>query len=81
MADLVALGVEQSKYPSILYPRTQEIAAAAAFMGFDGIISPSARFDCENIVLFLDSFNLKNIETVSETAIDWGDWRAKNRQQ
>ena len=81
MADLVALGVEQAKYASLLYLRTQEIAAAAAFMGFDGIISPSARFDCENIVLFLDSFNLKNIETVSETAIDWGDWRAKNRQQ
>ncbi len=79
MADLVALGVEPSKYPALLYPRTQEIAAAAAFMGFDGITSPSARFDCENIVLFLDSFNLENIEIVSETSIDWADWRAKNR--
>ena len=44
MADLATLGVEEAKYSSLLYPRIQEIAAAANFMGFDGIISPSARF-------------------------------------
>ena len=79
MADLIELGVEEEKYPSMLYPRTQEIADAAAFMGFDGIISPSARYDCENLVLFLDKFNLENIDTVSETPVNWADWRAKNR--
>jgi RES domain-containing protein len=79
MADLVALGVEEAKYASLLYSRTQEIADAAAFIGFDGIISPSARFDCENLVLFLDGFNLENVEIVSETSIDWADWRAENR--
>ncbi len=79
MADLIALGVEAEKYSSILYSRTQEIADAATFMGFDGIVSPSARFACENLVLFLDNFNLENIELVSETPIDWADWRAKNR--
>jgi len=79
MVDLVALGVEQTKYSSLLYSRTQEIADAASFMGFDGIISPSARFDCENVVLFLDSFNLNHVETVAETSIDWDDWRNKNR--
>jgi len=51
----------------------------AAFMGFDGIISPSARFDCENLVLFLDGFNVENIETVSQISVDWADWRARNR--
>jgi RES domain-containing protein len=79
MADLIALGVEEAKYSSMLYSRTQEIADAAAFMGFDGIISPSARFNCENLILFLDSFNLENIELVSESGINWADWRAKNR--
>lgn len=79
MADLVALGVEEEKYSAILYARTQEIAAAAAFMGFDGIVSPNARFDCENLVLFLDHFNLENIEIVAETPVDWADWRAKSR--
>lgn len=79
MADLVALGVEEIKYKQMLYSRTQDIAAAAAFMGFNGIVSPSARFNCENLVLFLDSFNLENIETISEVSINWTDWRAKNR--
>jgi len=79
MADLVALGVDQAQYPQMLYSRTQEIAAAAAFMGFDGIISPSARYDCDNLVLFLDKFNLENIQTITETPIDWADWRAKKR--
>lgn len=79
MADLIALGVEEAKYSSMLYIRTREIAAAAAFMGFDGIMSPSARFNCDNLVLFLDSFNLENINIISKNPIDWTDWRAKNR--
>ncbi len=79
MADLVALGVDAAQYPQMLYSRTQEIAAAAAFMGFDGIISPSARYDCDSIVLFLDSFNLENIQTVAETPINWAEWRTKKR--
>jgi len=79
MADLVALGVDEAQYSNMLYARTQEIAAAAAFMGFDGIISPSARYDCENLVLFLDGFNLENIELIAETPIDWAEWRASQR--
>lgn len=79
MSDLTALGVDEAKYQQILYKRTQEIADAAAFMGFDGIIAPSARYECDNIVLFLDLFNLENIETVSDNPIKWNEWRAKNR--
>ncbi len=79
MADLVALGVEEAKYAQLLYARTQEIGAAAAFMGFDGILSPSARYDCQNLVLFLDGFNLESLNVVAESPIDWVDWRAKNR--
>lgn len=81
MADLIALGIEEVKYSQLLYGRTQEIASAAAFMGFDGIIVPSARYDCQNVVMFLDSFNLENIETISKTSIDWRTWREKLRSQ
>ncbi len=78
LEELIALGVSKAKYTDMLYSRTQEIASAAAFMGFDGIISPSARYKCQNLILFLDSFNLENMEVVSEKDIDWPDWRAKN---
>jgi RES domain-containing protein len=77
MDDLVALGVDPVKYSSMLYFRTQEIADAAAFMGFDGIVSPSARYDCQNLVLFIDRLNLEKIEPISETPIDWASWRKK----
>lgn len=80
IADLVALGVDEAQYSTMLYSRTQEIAAAAAFMGFDGIISPSARYDCDNLVLFLGNFNLENIETIAETPINWAEWRQRQRK-
>lgn len=80
ITQLVALGVDETRYHQMLYERTQEIADAAAFIGFDGIIAPSARWPCEIIVLFLDSFRLENIEIVRETPIDWKAWRTKNRR-
>lgn len=80
VAQLVALGVDETRYNEMLYGRTQEIADAAAFLGFDGIIAPSARWRCDNIVLFLDSFSLENIEIVREMPIDWKAWRTKNRR-
>ena len=80
ITQLVALGVDETRYHQMLYERTQEIADAAAFIGFDGIIAPSARWPCKIIVLFLDSFRLENIEIVRETPIDWKAWRTKNRR-
>ncbi|MBM3574071.1 MAG: hypothetical protein FJX52_17180 [Alphaproteobacteria bacterium] len=32
--------------------RPHEIAEAACFLGFDGLIASSARWDCLNLVLF-----------------------------
>lgn len=78
MDQLKTFGVDQSRYSEMLYDRTQEIAAAASFMGFDGIIAPSARWECQNIILFLDTFDLDDIEEVSSSRIDWKDWRTRN---
>ena len=78
MDALVRLGVDPARYGEMLYDRSQEIADAAAFMGFDGIIAPSARWQCQNIVLFLDAINLDDIEEVGSDRIDWRAWRAKN---
>jgi RES domain-containing protein len=80
LGQLVALGADEARYNEILYSRTQEIADAAAFIGFDGIIAPSARWSCENVVLFLDAFNLEEISIVEETPVDWKSWRMKHRR-
>ncbi len=78
MAQLKALGVEDSRYREMLYDRTQEIGAAAAFLGFDGLIVPSARWPCQNIVLFLDAINLEEVRTVASEPVDWQAWRRVN---
>lgn len=76
---LESLGVEASRYQELLYGRTQEIASAAQFMGFDGLIAPSARWNCETIVLFLDAIDLDEVEIVSRQDVDWDEWRKQNQ--
>ncbi|MGE0284586.1 MAG: RES family NAD+ phosphorylase [Rhizobiaceae bacterium] len=78
MDQLRRLGVDDGSYRDLLYVRTQEIGAAAAFLGFDGLIAPSARWDCQNIVLFLDAIDLDEMKTVSVEPIDWKAWRKTN---
>lgn len=79
LAQLADLGVNEKRYKEMLYGRTQEIADAAAFLGFDGLIAPSARWSCQVIVIFLDdSFSLDNIDPITEAPIDWQAWRDRN---
>lgn len=75
MEQLRRLGVDDARYRELLYTRTQEIGAAAAFLGFDGLIVPSARWDCTNIILFLDAINVDDVRTVSVQPVDWKAWR------
>ena len=80
LADLVTLerlGVDVGRYSERTYGRTQQIADAAYFLGFDGLIVPSARWACLNAVLFTDRIPPSNIE-LAETepdAVDWPAWR------
>jgi len=78
MDQLRKLGVDESRYRELLYNRTQEIGAAAAFLGFDGLIAPSARWSCQNIILFLDAINIEGAQTISVQPVDWKAWRQSN---
>lgn len=77
MAALRDLGVEDKRYRELAYDRAQAISDAARFMGFDGLIVPNARWDCLNLVLFIDAVDLEGIEIADRTAIDWDAWRAQ----
>ena len=76
--ELVPLGVEERRYPEILYSRTQEIGDAADFLGFEGIIAPNARWDCLNVVMFTDRLEPENMEVLSSKPVDVVAW-AKRR--
>lgn len=78
LQELGRLGVEESQYSSILYERTRSIGDAAYFLGFDGIVAPSARWNGSNMVIFTDKVNPGDVEVVESSIIDWKEWRRGN---
>jgi hypothetical protein len=76
LASLTPLGIDVSRYESFDYSVSQAIAAAAHFLDFDGLIVPSSRFDCLNLVLFLERLSPDGRVEVRDTeSIDWTAWR------
>jgi len=69
------LGVDMERYPGRSYQRTQEIGAAVAFLGCDGLLVPCARWDCENLVLFTENHALTNtLEVILSEEVNWQNW-------
>jgi hypothetical protein len=80
---LARLGVDTARYGALSYlerlqeyPRPQEIAETAHFVGFNGLIAPNARFACLDVILFCDRIRPEDAEMVRDHgAIRWDDWR------
>jgi hypothetical protein len=80
---LARLGVDTARYGALSYlerlqeyPRPQEIAETAHFVGFDGLIAPNARFAWLNVILLCDRIPPEDAEMVRDHgAIRWDDWR------
>jgi len=79
-SSLEKLGVVEADYAKLNYARTQEIGAAAAFIGCDGLIVPSARWPCDNIIIFTDNMSMEvDIAVLGSEEIDWLQWWAANK--
>jgi len=79
---LAPLGVETTRYESFDYRATQAIAAAAHFLEFDGLIVPSARAPCANLVVFMDRIaETGRLAVRASEAVDWPTWRARRIDQ
>ncbi len=73
------LGVDSERYAERSYvamgeappSRTQEIGAALSFLGVDGLIVPSARWPCQNLILFDNLDNQIEIDSDSSEEVDW----------
>lgn len=78
---LERLGVDTAHYTNRDYDQTQGIADAAYFLGFDGLIAPSARWQCLNAILFTDRIPPDNLEIVESESkpIAWDIWRKQMR--
>lgn len=75
LAAIEALGVSTEHYAGLDYGRTQEIGDAANFLGFDGILAPSARWDGQNLVLFTNRFAPDDLVIVEQETVDWAEWK------
>ncbi len=73
--DLAALGVDWARYGERDYGRTQEIGAALIFLGCDGLIAPSARWPCDNVMIFGDNHALaETLAPIGTDKVEWREW-------
>jgi hypothetical protein len=74
-ADLDSLGVDDSRYETVNYSRTQEIGVAVAFLGCDGLIAPNARWPCDNLMIYTDNVPLdRTFSIIDGGNVDWIAW-------
>ena len=74
-AKLRDLGVDLARYGERDYAQTQRIGAALSFLGFDGLIAPSARWNCENLMIFARNHTLnETLQVIGEEHVEWQAW-------
>lgn len=78
-ADFHALNIDPSRYGELDYHRTEEVGEAIAFLEFDAICVPSARWLCDNLVLLGDHQELMTGPSVLESEqVEWAGWAKAN---
>lgn len=76
LEELGLLGLTPSEYSKPLCEQTRRIGDAAAFLGCDALIAPSARWNCLNLVCFTDAMSEHPPEIAGDPIpIDWEKWR------
>lgn len=78
-AELERLGIDIAAYQSLNYSRCQEIGTAVNFLQCDGLLVPNARFDCQNLVIFLGNHDPNQLElsVQSSEPVDWESWKSR----
>ena len=75
---LEELDVDTVRYEGFNYMQTKAIAAAAHFLGFDGMIVPGARSSCQHLVMFKG--RVKNLKLLASEVVDWVKWHKQLTQ-
>ena len=69
------------KDPRTVRAIAREIADAALFLGFSGLVAPSARWVCPNLVVFTEKIEPGQLTLVgSPNRVDWEAWREQLRR-
>lgn len=86
---LARIGVDMTRYGQLSYegrsseyPRTQDIAETARFLGCDGLLVPNARWNCVNAVVFCDVAEPGAVDPLRNHGIvDWTAWQTRDRNE
>jgi hypothetical protein len=78
VASLAPFGIDIARYRTFEYEASQALAAAAHFLEFDGLIVPNARFDCGNLILFVE--RAPALTLIETHPVDWAAWRRNRRR-
>jgi hypothetical protein len=77
--DLGTLGVDLGRFGELDYDRTREIGAIVSFLGYEALLVPSARWACENLVLFSDNQTAAStLSLITSEQVDWQEWARSN---
>ncbi len=73
------LGIEDPLASRLDLEKSQAISSAARFLEFQGLLVPSARWDCQNLVLFPNRLDLNVAIAVKENqVINWPAWKEQH---
>jgi hypothetical protein len=79
-AELIALDVDWDHYGSAAVGRTQAIGAAVAHLEYDGLMAPSARWACDNVIVFGNNLERQESDLIvrSSVEVDWRQWMSEH---
>ncbi len=77
---VISKSINEHKSSAVDYALTQNIGAALAFLGLDGLIAPSARWPCDNLMIYQTNYRFltERLEVIEEEQMDWGAWARAN---
>lgn len=75
VADFASLGIDHNSYSGRNYVQTQRIGAAINFLELDGLIAPSARWDCDNLMIYGNNHGMdKKLEVLESRDLLFTEW-------
>lgn len=75
VADFSSLGIDGNLYGERNYQQTQLVGAAVNFLELDGLIAPSARWDCANLMIYGDNHSMdKKLEVIASKELPFSEW-------
>lgn len=75
VSDFSSLGIDGNMYGERNYEQTQRVGAAVNFLELDGLIAPSARWECDNLIIYGDNHSMdKKLEAIKSAELPFAEW-------